>query len=373
MSLGIRNKVIASAVVALMPILPLLLGGCVSHKIHGVQVAKPSSLWGYFAKVESCTPVLSWKSAESAGITYDVSLYKALLKKTLIGTVDETFPPEKGEQIFYMENIQETSVKVNTALAPKTYYLWSVRTRRQDGSVSEWSTYDKNVNTGYGYSQAWNYWFGIKTPDCQEKGPEKASGEKPKAFKTYTGNILTDKNIKTLLESGYGGVVVRGRAYTYQDASRMKQYPYFNDWIQHETKEGKFKALTLGFSVPSQTSEEIVVEPNENSLLILIGPPGEYTLTRLVTSPAGGETRSDRIFQKISFEPQKLKYGGDVITLYRKKILLLHTGFFLTTDFQENLFLKFMQDRYPLSSSFIVPEKILGMTPETAPANPEGI
>lgn len=185
----------------------LLATACVKQTISGVQVDKTSSREGFYVKVDSCEPVLSWKpmtydqvaqsliappttqsnSEESASspatqspptgsptdantptvppeqsgppsISYDVVVHRALQ------TWNKSIPPDRGERVFYTEGVSGTSVQVNPALDPKTKYFWSVRVRASDGRVTPWTTYDKDVNSLWGYSWYRNFWFGIKTP-----------------------------------------------------------------------------------------------------------------------------------------------------------------------------------------------------------------
>lgn len=176
----------------------LFLGtGCgVKQTIHGVQTSKTSSHESPFVKVESCSPVLNWQpvtydqiakslsepatqvqsnsAVDSVAVatistppvpaplilSYDVAIHTALLSK------NDRIPPDRGDRVFYVENLPGTSIQITPPLSPKTKYFWSVRVRTSDGRMTPWTTYNKQVNdwwAGY-YSSTRNFWFGIKTP-----------------------------------------------------------------------------------------------------------------------------------------------------------------------------------------------------------------
>ncbi len=86
-----------------MVLVLLLSAGCVKRQFHGVKpddaLMKKMSL---FVKVESCNPVLKWKSSEEKGDSYDVVIFKALTSSNF----NFTDVPEKGDQVFYREGIR---------------------------------------------------------------------------------------------------------------------------------------------------------------------------------------------------------------------------------------------------------------------------
>lgn len=114
-----------------------------------------------FIKTGSCTPVLSWDELrkDPANETYDVSLYYALFKSM------GSSPPDLGQQVFSLENINDRAVKLVKPLDPKTRYLWSVRIRNTvDGTVSNWLVHDVSQQFLTLVTFYSNVWPGLKTP-----------------------------------------------------------------------------------------------------------------------------------------------------------------------------------------------------------------
>ncbi len=334
-----------------------LSSACVQRKYHGVKTAQSSSHFGLFAKVDSCTPTLTWEAQLDPSLTYDVEIHKALI------TPNDSIPPEKGELVYYKELIPKNSIKIETPLKPNSKYLWSVRFRKLSGEVGQWSTYDKSLNGGIGYTEYRNIWFGIKTPNClSNTTPPTLSSEnkteenlqKGSDIKTFSGHILTDSYLQSLLEKGWGGIILRNRGYAYKDATHVKQYHDWEDWIAHEGKEYQYNNLFL-YILPSGQGREISLSPY-NFLFMIVVPPGEYVLSRVTSNDFSGIT-SRRLFAKVLIEGKKMKYVGDVVSLIRKGPLGGVMSASLEFTYKPEEF-QSIQKTYPLSSSFMVVEKL---------------
>lgn len=138
---------------------------CVKENIRGVQTShKPDRTYGLFMKIEGCGPVLTWQPVLEESVTYDLAVFNVLKSPRKRMAL-----PERGAQIFYVENISGSSVKVDPPLQPTKDYYWSVRKRYPDGRVSEWSTYNKEIKNWWaGDTRYSNFWFGITTPQSCE-------------------------------------------------------------------------------------------------------------------------------------------------------------------------------------------------------------
>ncbi len=335
------------------------LTSCVKRQFHGVKPSEGLTKGGLFVKVASCTPILQWEKSPDTDTSYDVSVFKAVSNRAVN-------LPERGEQVLYTEGLQTNSLQVSPSLIPRSKYFWSVRKRKPNGEVTGWATYDRDENQIIGWEWHSNLWFGIETPDCGGQAVSSAQTDQGLEKKIYTDRILTDKNLKTLLDGGYGGIVVFNRAYSYNRGDNFNQYKDFADWARHEAAPARFKRLTLNIIIPGK-DEEKSIEPNENSLFIFMAPPGEYTISRFMCTSGTG-TSSERIFGKVSIEGKKIKYIGDAVTFFRKNLIGGAKDCFVTTAFNPDEFQKYVQQYYPLSSSWMIPEKI-AHEPETQPLN----
>lgn len=117
-----------------------------------------------FVKLETCSPILQWKEMRQgqdlSDKNYDIALYYALTRAG---------PPELGEKVFFLENINGTKVTLSQPLAPNTRFLWSIRIRDNvKKTVSGWLVHDVNGSMWEAalgmYTFYRNIWPGIKTP-----------------------------------------------------------------------------------------------------------------------------------------------------------------------------------------------------------------
>lgn len=130
-----------------------------AKKVNPVSVDSRSALAGLFVKAQTCTPIFSWEDFrnDTATETYDVAVYNALKSK---GDV-----PDRGEQVFYIENLNSTQVQVQPPLQPDKKYFWSLRRHRTDGATATWLVHDPIHVTLLGAIMYKNMWFGVKTPN----------------------------------------------------------------------------------------------------------------------------------------------------------------------------------------------------------------
>lgn len=326
-----------------------LLGFCISLTTQAevpapVVIAKHSKA---FEKISSCTPTLQWEALQDPKISYEVMVYKALDKKGGLN--------DRGEKVFQQEKITTTSVEVNPPLEAKSKYLWSVRAKNSKAEFSPWAThqyFNKNIlspGTVYGV------WYGIETPACpQSSSPNHASTNPPKT-KTYKGSYLKDDYIAELLKAGNGGLVLDNSTYLITKPDKSED-PNHKATLEELVAAGKVKAIDnrgLRFLVIAPGEEkEISIEQNWKSLILLLGSPGEYTITRLLTSVEGpyqSNQNSIRIYQKVKIEAGKLSYLGSIQSLQLKGYLVLKTSYgFKPEDFKAKF-----EELYPQSSAFL--------------------
>jgi hypothetical protein len=115
----------------------ILLCAAACTRFHGLRPVEPSvGRPAHYPKVDSLQPTLAWKASPEPGARYDLAICPSESATLLAG---RTGSP--GDAVYYREGIEQTAHKVETPLAPRTKYLWSVRVRTESG-VSDWSTYD---------------------------------------------------------------------------------------------------------------------------------------------------------------------------------------------------------------------------------------
>ncbi|QQR80644.1 MAG: hypothetical protein IPJ69_00290 [Deltaproteobacteria bacterium] len=324
-----------------------LFSACVKNQYHGITPEASSGKLSLFESVTSCTPTLSWSPQLDPNITYDVQVNVALLGK---GS-----PPEKGEIIFYKEMIPTNSVQITTPLKPNNYYLWSVRTRKVTGEVGSWSNYNKSTDTFITQEVYRNLWFGIETPEiCSDISSVENTQSSPEAAingkdSYITGRQLTDAYIKELLGKGWGGIILRNKAYTYKGDFNKEKYSNVQQWIRQEGKEYSYNNINI-FWLAKGHEDEMPSYGNDG-FFVMILPPGEYVLSRVVSRDYSG-TKSIRVFKDVNVEKGKIVFLGDVISLIKKNLVgqaRIAEPFIV---FDEVGF-KEVKSKYPLTSSFI--------------------
>lgn len=337
-------------------LLLFLTSSCVKTKIHGVRVESPASKLGYFKKVASCTPELLWKPTDDKNTSYDVAVYKALGNPDRDGA-----PPVRGEQVFYQEGITEPRVMITPSLESKTTYLWSVRMRRSNGEVTEWSTYDKTMNFGYYWSDAKGFWFGIRTPNCnQGEGvlnsidtQENNIPSKSKVkFRYSKESDYDDAEIIKKLNSGEGGFILGAFSFGVKNKKAdLSKYQSWEEIIQAETERRKPAYVPIYIIFPD--GREIMLRPNRRTLsYLLMAPPGEYTLSRLTYGDAP-YIKSARLLTKFNIEPGVLKYAGDILQIQFKSILGVYVSVKPIFRFNPEHFKKHIEGFYPLALPYL--------------------
>lgn len=132
-----------------------LAGGCATGK--GIPTSQGSSFLGQFKKVDSCHPVLEWEDIrtkdEKNTVTYEVAVHTVLESRT-------SALYERGPRLFFADGLKNNAVTIRPDLESGRKYFWSVRMRRADGRVTDWSVKQKSTV----FASYYNQWYGIKTP-----------------------------------------------------------------------------------------------------------------------------------------------------------------------------------------------------------------
>ncbi len=157
-----KYKIFSITLITSLCLFPL-----VSHakKEQVMNIDGKSALKGLFIKAQSCNPVLGWKElrTDPSNETYDVTVHYALFKN--LGG-----PPDLGDQVFYLENIKDSTVQVSPSLKPKTRYIWSVRVRNNSNQqIGGWFIHDTVratfLDALVGITEFYyKVWPGFKTP-----------------------------------------------------------------------------------------------------------------------------------------------------------------------------------------------------------------
>ncbi|QQR80643.1 MAG: hypothetical protein IPJ69_00285 [Deltaproteobacteria bacterium] len=308
----------------------------------------------FFANVNSCTPTLKWEASQDAGATYDIVIFRALTYQE--GFLGPKTLPIQGELIVSETGLKTPSYTVQKTLRSKTEYLWSVRTHFSDGRVSQWLSYDRHGSLLTMIDQ-YNIWPGIQTPEC----PPPALPPYQDIVKVYKGSDLNDESMASMLKSGYGGVIVWNRNYECKkDAiNHISQYKNIFEWAEKETvvSSKPTKKLNL-LMMPAENKTEVELSPNDRSVYVMVGPPGDYFLTRWMIQLHEGKG-AERIASKVTIEAGKIKYIGDVVTfskpgsIWFEEVLEKFMG-----NFDESVFLPWVKKAYPKMSPYVVPENI---------------
>ena len=115
----------------------ILLCTAACTRFYGLEPLEPGvGRPSHYKKVDSLQPTLAWRAAPEPGARYDLVICPSESATIRVG---HTGTP--GDAVYYREGIEHTSHRVETPLAPRTKYLWSVRVRTGQG-VSDWSTYN---------------------------------------------------------------------------------------------------------------------------------------------------------------------------------------------------------------------------------------
>ena len=138
---------------------PLLSGCGHAASVHGLRPLHPSLELGPAPKVSGLQPTLRWQEADGGEALYDVIVYRMARSWRPNDPMDGRTLPEVARNtarafdkmgcsddwnrpsVYYRQGLSSASHRLETPLAPDTFYLWSIRTRT-DGKVSQWSTAD---------------------------------------------------------------------------------------------------------------------------------------------------------------------------------------------------------------------------------------
>lgn len=154
----------------------LLLTSCVYlRSVHGIWPVYPPSRPGVFVvTVSSLRPEFRWKASDIEGVTYDLGIWRpgqvrvepprnnAFAARSGFREVQRT-SQSCGELVYYAENINSTSKRIDVQLAPKSDYFWSVRQRRGT-YVGPWSIMEEMVISSHIVGSGFNTPFRFRTP-----------------------------------------------------------------------------------------------------------------------------------------------------------------------------------------------------------------
>jgi len=127
--------------------------GCSTYK--GIKPIYPT----HKGMVSSLQPILRWEAISDTNATYDIVIYERAGEQHTEGTSGVEWDRKK---VYYRENIQGTSHKVEIPLKPNTTYLWSLRARKGE-NISKWSKLQIEVFTGISYHRR-SRLFEFKSP-----------------------------------------------------------------------------------------------------------------------------------------------------------------------------------------------------------------
>jgi len=122
----------------------LVVSGCTTY--NGLKPVYPPAGQGSATVVESMQPTLRWEADRDPSAMYDLKIVEGIL--SVAGVWNASW--DAGRMVYHREGLREPQHQVETPLDSSGLYLWSVRSRRSDGSVSVWSTY--------------NHYFGFAVP-----------------------------------------------------------------------------------------------------------------------------------------------------------------------------------------------------------------
>jgi len=112
------------------------------------------------AVLSNCSPVLEWNSVrlpDTPMLTYDVSVHEGVKYKS--------HQYSRGKLVYSKSDYPITSVSVVPPLKPKSVYFWSIRVRKPDGQLSQWSTNSKTVKRPAVPGEYTGHWHGMITPE----------------------------------------------------------------------------------------------------------------------------------------------------------------------------------------------------------------
>lgn len=175
---------------------------------------------------------------------------------------------------------------------------------------------------------------------------------------------ILDSTLKKRLQSGEGAIVMRLRPYTVKVGyeNSRGQYESLDQFMKEATEPTKMKIWNsqLYYMTPSNLKKEKRLIPDfEKGIFLLVGPPGEYTITRYV-APGSYGMQSKRIFLKVKMESSKVKYVGDVMELSTRNKLFSKRPVFneVVLTFEPDSFKNEMKSYFPKSVHYLVVEQL---------------
>ena len=128
-----------------LKILTLLLfltfiSGCASQRFEGLEPIYPKLIRRRFLsqfpgcdvpRVDSLSPTFSWKGL-GEGETYDFAIWDAIKSRRNLSAETNRLNYTPGIQIYYREDLKETSHKPDIELLPLKQYYWSVKVSGSD-------------------------------------------------------------------------------------------------------------------------------------------------------------------------------------------------------------------------------------------------
>jgi hypothetical protein len=172
---------------------------------------------------------------------------------------------------------------------------------------------------------------------------------------------IRDSHIAKYIKQGQGGLIVQYNGYKIAKNANLTElkskYANWGDLIKNEASRFELNPIQVYFLSSADGTKDIgVVRDPVSHQFLFMAPPGEYYLSR-VTFRFNSELYSQRIFGKVTIEPGKIKYIGDIVSVIHnndgKRDLAISLRY-APDDFQAAA-----AKWYPLSSALFVPEKLV--------------
>lgn len=147
-------------------VLIIVVTACSSTRSYvGIEPISPIPEKNYmgplsFVSIDTLTPTLEWKPAETEGVSYDLAIWKKPEGPVYLWSI------QYNKLDYYVENLRQTKHTVNEPLTPDTDYLWSVRPR-VDGIAGAWSTYKETSITSFAVKHLADMPFSFHTPSAR--------------------------------------------------------------------------------------------------------------------------------------------------------------------------------------------------------------
>jgi hypothetical protein len=177
---------------------------------------------------------------------------------------------------------------------------------------------------------------------------------------TFAKQSTRDSYIEKYLKKNEGGLVIPYTHHVVKEKKldKIKEYKDISEFLKSESDYNSAVRIRLYFFTPEKPDKEIeLAYDGLNKCFLLMGPPGEYVLTRGIYGNEYGII-SNRIFGKINIEKGMIKYVGDLKHIsVRNGIFFVKGEAYIEFDFDD--FQKRLPKLYPKSKKYFVGEKMI--------------